>query len=111
MTNALYGAALIPLITGIIQVAKLTGMPSQLAPAVALLLGLGAGIASTVAAAVPHQPNWGQAAVLGLTFGLAAAGLYSSSKTAIGGVGSPTYVPVPPLQKGQPAVSPKGPPR
>ena len=41
--TALFGAGAVPLIAGIIQVFKATGMPVRLAPLIALGLGVGAG--------------------------------------------------------------------
>lgn len=98
--NTVYGAALIPLIAGIVQVAKTAGLPSQLAPLVSLAVGTAAGILISIAAAAPQSPNWATASVLGVTLGLAAAGLYSGGKAAVSSNGPP-YAPTKPLQKGE----------
>jgi hypothetical protein len=82
--QTLYGAATIPLIVGLIQVAKYTGLPVRLAPVLALVLGIAAGILSVYSTTPAHAAvNWPAGVVLGLSFGLAAAGFYEISKTTV----------------------------
>jgi len=80
-TNALFGAGAVPLIAGIIQVFKATGVPARLAPAIALVLGIGAGLLSVWQTQSGPEP-WAATVVLGVTWGLAASGLYQGGKLA-----------------------------
>ena len=82
--QTLYGVATIPLIVGLIQVAKYTGLPTRLAPVLALVLGVAAGILSVCSTTAAHSAmNWPCGVVLGLSFGLAAAGFYEIGKTQV----------------------------
>lgn len=69
-----YGVALIPLIIGLIELMKRFGLPKKLAPLVALLLGMTAGILYVH----PHDLKGG--ILVGLMMGLSASGLYSGTK-------------------------------
>jgi hypothetical protein len=72
-----YGVALIPLIIGLVEVAKQVGLPSKLAPALAVLLGLGVGF-------VMQTSGPAESSLKGLMIGLSASGLYSAGKTMLG---------------------------
>jgi hypothetical protein len=73
----LFGIAIIPTIAGIVQVSKQAGLPTHLAPMLALLLGILAGLAQAQGSSSP----WIQAVALGCTLGLSASGLYSGAQT------------------------------
>ena len=81
--TALFGAGAVPLIAGIIQIFKATGVPARLAPLIALTLGLAAGLFSAWQT-TPGPVPLGPAIVLGITWGLAASGLYQGGKLATG---------------------------
>lgn len=70
-----FGVAMIPLIIGLVAVAKKTGVPTKALPALSLLLGVGAGVVYA------SNGNLKQGVLVGLMFGLSASGLYSGSKT------------------------------
>ncbi len=70
--------ALIPIVIGLIQVAKMAGLPSKYAPIGALILGV-------VGALILGGPI-GVAILSGLIVGLSASGLYSG----VGAVTSPS---------------------
>lgn len=65
--------AAIPVVVGVVEVLKATGIPSKWAPLMSLALGLGA---SLLLGGTPFVIVLG-----GLVVGLSASGLYSSSKT------------------------------
>lgn len=67
----------IPLTTGLVQVAKGTGLPSKLAP----LCSLAIGVALMFLVAPLGDIVWQSAIIQGLLAGLAASGLYSGGKT------------------------------
>lgn len=77
MEIEIYGIALVPLVVSIIEVTKQVGLPTKLAPLLALFLGLGSGF-------VLHSANLAKALVTGVMIGLSASGLYSVGKTILG---------------------------
>lgn len=74
MESGAFGVALVPLIVGLVEVAKQVGLPSRLAPALSVLLGICAGFALETSGAA-------EALVTGLMLGLSASGLYSAGKS------------------------------
>ncbi len=74
------GVAGVPLIVGLVEVAKGIGLDARWAPAVALGLGLALSLGYRVALGVPAGAEWAQAALGGLALGLAASGLYSGTR-------------------------------
>ena len=69
--------AIVPVILGLVQVAKQVGLPSKFAPLVSIALGVGL-VALTGA-------SWQADIVQGIIAGLAASGLWSSSKATFEG--------------------------
>jgi len=80
-SSTLLGAGAVPLIAGIVQILKSAGVPTRLAPLTALALGLAAGLVSVWQTGT-GQTSWAAAVVLGISWGLAASGLYQSGKLA-----------------------------
>jgi hypothetical protein len=78
-TQLLFGIAVVPAIVGLVEVGKDLGVPTRVAPALAVLFGILAGLAQLYAGQWP----WIQAVVLGISLGLSACGLYSGAKTVI----------------------------
>lgn len=66
--------ALIPVVTGIVEVAKRFGLPTHWAPLVSLALGIVSGFVYLY----PGEPA--QAVLAGVVIGLSASGLYSGVK-------------------------------
>jgi hypothetical protein len=81
MQTAIYGVAIVPVLVGIVQVLKETGLPGRFAPVVSLVLGILAGVALQFASAATGTPLTGptviQGVVIGVTLGLSASGVYS----------------------------------
>lgn len=73
----IFGVAMIPLIVGLVAVAKKSGVPAKALPAVSLILGVGAGIVYA------SEGDVKQGVLIGLMFGLSASGLYSGTKAVI----------------------------
>ncbi len=71
------GVALVPLIIGLVEVAKRAGLPTKLSPLLSLLLGLGGGF-------LLYGGNLPNAIINGALIGLSASGLYSGTKAMIG---------------------------
>ena len=69
--------AIVPVILGLVQVAKQVGLPSKFAPLVSIALGVGL-VALTGA-------SWQADIVQGIIAGLAASGLWSSGKSTFEG--------------------------
>jgi len=69
-----YDVALVPIITGMVQVAKEVGLPSRFASLFAVILGAVAGVTYLF-----PDDLW-KGIFVGITFGLAASGLYSGGK-------------------------------
>lgn len=71
---ALYDVVLIPLIVGIVEVFKRAGVPKKFLPLISLILGILVGVIYVT------DFEWKQGILVGAMLGLAASGLYSSSK-------------------------------
>jgi len=67
---------IVPLIIGIIEVAKKIGLPIKLAPLVAIILGV-------AGAFLLENGAISQKILLGIVFGLSSSGLYSGGKAVI----------------------------
>lgn len=78
MTTA--DVVLVAIITGLVQAAKGMGYPKKYAPALAVTLGILAGVF------VVHPGNIVEGIVVGLAMGLGAVGLYSGTKNVKEGV-------------------------
>lgn len=75
-----YDVAIVPLIVGVVELLKQLGLPTKFAAAVAALLGVVVGV-------VYVAPNdILQGILVGLSLGLAAAGLYSGVKNTVEGI-------------------------
>jgi len=72
-----YDVALVPIIIALTQLAKAAGFPQKFSALLAAGLGVGAGFLYLA----PGDPA--QAVLKGLAVGLAAAGLYSSTKNTV----------------------------
>lgn len=73
----LYEVAVVPLIIGATEAIKRTvKLPASVVPAVAVSLGLAAGVAL-------NYGDWPKAVVTGLALGLASIGLYSGTKNTV----------------------------
>jgi hypothetical protein len=70
-------AIVVPLILGLVEVAKQLGLPARFAPALALALGVVAGVLYVS----PGDPVEG--VLVGLVMGLAAVGLWSGPKNLV----------------------------
>ncbi|TXL65641.1 hypothetical protein FHP05_05830 [Cerasibacillus terrae] len=70
----LYDVAFVPLITGLVQVFKVAGLPKKFLPLVSLLLGIGGGVFYIS----PGDLKGG--IIIGIVLGLSASGLYSGTK-------------------------------
>lgn len=77
MTFEIYDVALVPIITGIVQVFKQMGLPRRFSPLLALLLGIAGGVFYVC----PTDIKSG--VMVGIVLGLSATGLYSGSKNMI----------------------------
>lgn len=72
-----YGVAIIPVVVGLVEVAKIGGVPKRFAPLLALALGIVAGI-------VYLNPEYIKGGVLkGIAVGLASVGLYSGTRNIV----------------------------
>ncbi|GIN39750.1 MULTISPECIES: hypothetical protein [Heyndrickxia] len=69
----IYDVALIPLIAGLVELAKRAGLPIKYSPYVAIILGL-------LLSFFYLTDNIKEGIIVGLMLGLSASGLYSSSK-------------------------------
>ncbi|MDY0395568.1 hypothetical protein ACFSMW_18535 [Virgibacillus halophilus] len=72
-----YAVMLIPIILGLIEVAKVLRMPKRFAPLLAVILGILAGIFYVESESLPHS------ILIGIALGLSSVGLYSSTKNII----------------------------
>lgn len=79
MSFEVYDIAIIPVITGLIEIAKKLGVPKKFSPLIALALGIVAGVIyiepSDIAGGI----------IIGIAVGLSASGLYEYSKDTIEG--------------------------
>lgn len=77
-----FGVAAIPVIIGLVQLAKITfNLSSRFAPIVAVGLGIVGGVVSHATGV--HDRSVLEAGFLGLLAGLTACGLYSATKTTV----------------------------
>ncbi|SFS53807.1 hypothetical protein [Marininema halotolerans] len=74
MNEQVFGVALVPLIMGLVEMAKLWGLPVKWAALLAVVMGLVAGVF------IVAPDHWVQGVVVGLAMGLSATGLYSGTK-------------------------------
>jgi len=74
----LYGVAVVPAVIGLTQIAKTAGLPGQLAPILAVLLGILAGLGEMYGAQWPII----QTIIVSVGLGLSSVGLYSAGNTA-----------------------------
>jgi hypothetical protein len=79
MEISVYGIALIPLILGLVQLAKNFKFPTQFLP----LLSLGLGILFGVVFAAPD--DWRKGIIVGIWLGLGATGMHSGIKNTVNG--------------------------
>ncbi|MEW5921041.1 MAG: hypothetical protein AB1796_08915 [Bacillota bacterium] len=75
----IYGIALVPVITGMVQLLKMSGLPKKYTPFMSLLMGVLAGFYYLA----PDDPP--RAVFLGVIVGLSAVGLYSGTKNTMEG--------------------------
>jgi len=75
-TTTIFGIAAVPAIMGLVEAATAAGLPKNLAPITAILLGAACGILDHSAGGL----SWEQAIAGGIALGLAASGLYSGGK-------------------------------
>lgn len=80
MSFEVYDIAIIPVITGLIEIAKKMGLPKKFSPLIALALGIIAGVVYIE----PQDVAGG--IIIGIAVGLSASGLYEYSKDTIEGV-------------------------
>lgn len=73
----LFGVAVVPAIIGLTQLTKEIGIPGRFAPLVAVVFGVLAALAQVYSGQWP----WIPAVVLGVSLGLSAVGLYSTTVT------------------------------
>ncbi|SDV99726.1 hypothetical protein SAMN05444487_1016 [Marininema mesophilum] len=74
MNDHVFGVALVPLIMGMVELAKMWGLPVKWSA----LLSVGIGLVAGVFIVSPEE--WVQGVVVGLAMGLSATGLYSGTK-------------------------------
>ena len=75
-----YDVAIIPLIVGLVELAKKLGLPDKFAAVLSAILGVVIGLVYVA----PNDPAKG--VLVGLSMGLAASGLYSGAKNTIEGI-------------------------
>lgn len=76
----IYDVAIIPLIVGIVELAKKLGLPDKFAAVLSAVLGVVIGLVYVA----PDDPA--KAVLVGLSMGLAASGLYSGVKNTVEGM-------------------------
>ncbi|HZJ58190.1 MAG TPA: hypothetical protein VFD89_08140 [Clostridia bacterium] len=76
----IYQVAIIPLIIGVVELFKSLGLPNKFSALTASLLGILIGVFYVYPRDVPRG------IIVGLSFGLAASGLYSGTKNTVQGV-------------------------
>lgn len=72
----IYDIAVIPIITGLVQLFKMAGLKSKYSPFIAVILGILFGL-------FYFSSNIKEGILIGLVVGLSASGLYSGSKNMI----------------------------
>jgi len=78
MDLQLYSVAATPVIIGLVEVAKRTGMTGRYAPLLSVLLGLA--LAALLKLSEPALGSWFALELAGIISGLLACGLYSGQK-------------------------------
>jgi len=76
----IYDVAIIPLIVGLVELAKKLGLPNKFAAVLSAVLGVVIGLVYVA----PNDPAKG--VLVGLSMGLAASGLYSGVKNTVEGI-------------------------
>ena len=76
----IYNVAIIPLIVGLVELAKKLGLPDKFAAVLSAILGVVIGLVYVA----PDDPA--KAVLVGLSMGLAASGLYSGVKNTVEGM-------------------------
>ena len=76
----IYDVAIIPLIVGLVELAKKLGLPYKFAALLSAVLGVVIGLVYVA----PNDPAKG--VLVGLSMGLAASGLYSGVKNTVEGM-------------------------
>jgi L-cystine uptake protein TcyP (sodium:dicarboxylate symporter family) len=76
----IYDVAIVPLIVGVTELFKRLGLPTKFSAVVAAILGVVIGIVYVA------PDNIAEGVLVGLSLGLAAAGLYSGVKNTVEGV-------------------------
>ncbi len=76
----IYDVAIIPLIVGLVELAKKLGLPDKFAAVLSAVLGVVIGLVYVA----PDDPA--KAVLVGLSMGLAASGLYSGVKNTVEGI-------------------------
>jgi len=80
MDMQIYNVAIIPLIVGVVELAKKLGLPDKFAAVLSAILGVVIGLVYVA----PENPP--KAILVGLSMGLAASGLYSGVKNTVEGM-------------------------
>lgn len=70
----IYDVVLIPFIMGIVELLKRAGISKKILPLISLVIGIAIGVVYVA------NFDWKQGVLIGAMLGLAASGLYSSSK-------------------------------
>lgn len=78
-----YGLPFVPVVAGLVELAKRSGLPAKFSPLVAVLVGVIAGVAYIAPA---NDASWSVGVLAGIMVGLVTSGLYSSSKNILEGV-------------------------
>jgi len=76
----IYNVAIIPLIVGVVELAKKLGLPDKFAAVLSAVLGVVIGLVYVA----PNDPAKG--VLIGLSMGLSASGLYSGVKNTAEGI-------------------------
>lgn len=78
MNNGFYDVIAIPVINGLVEMAKLAGLQTRFCPILAVLLGIIMGVYISA----PHEPL-PMAVLRGVIIGLSAVGLYSGGRNVL----------------------------
>jgi len=73
----IYDVVIIPLIIGLVELFKKAGVNKKYLPFIALVIGIAVGVVYVA------DYDWKQGVLVGAMLGLAASGLYSSSKNTL----------------------------
>jgi hypothetical protein len=80
MPDSVFGVVIIPLLIGLVEVAKRAGLPDRWCPLLAVALGLAFAAAWQWSQA---SPDWFEALIVGCAWSLSACGLYAGSRTVL----------------------------